>query len=116
MGGRGCRLSKLFPVGGRTLCFFAGLKREVARSKTNSDLLEEAVGRRASGKDPHKVIGDLLHAAIHVKEDRFRLEFNRIRIKQYPQLSRVNEVVDSLRVALFNAAEALAPVDRKSVV
>jgi len=78
MGGRGCRLSKLFPVGGRTLCFFAGLKRQVARSKTNSDLLEEAIRRRASGKDPHKVIGKLADFPVNLDQMKAKLDFYNI--------------------------------------
>src|SRR5271169_4771655 len=115
-GGRGYRLGKLFPLFRSGLGCFADLQSHVARSKANPDLLEEAIGGSAPGKDPDIIVRNLLPTAVDLNDHRLRLELNRIRVEQHLQLSGAREVFDALGVPLFDAAETLAAVGHCDLV
>ena len=77
-----CGLSQLFFRKSSLFCLFARLYSHVADSKVDADLPQEVIGRGTAGKDPYKVVGGFLHAAVDRENDGIRFEFYRIRFKQ----------------------------------
>ena len=65
VGGDTCLLipasfANLFHLRNRRLEFFACLQGHIAHPELDADLLEEVMGWRATGKDPHEIIADFL--------------------------------------------------------
>src|SRR5271169_6382138 len=58
--GRGRGLGKLLSLCRGGLGCLADLQGHVARTKTNANLLKKRIGRGASGKDPDKIVRNLL--------------------------------------------------------
>ena len=65
----------------------ADFEGDVALAEADSNLLQECSGRRASGEDPDKVVGDFLLLAGNVKDDGIRLKLDRIRVEDDVDLS-----------------------------
>ena len=109
-------LSELFSRSLSLFGFLAGFQSQIPCSEPNADLLQEIIGRRAAGKNPHKIVRHLLPHALNVKDDRIRLEFDWIRLKEHFDFSGAHAVFDALRVPLFDAAEALCPIAERHLV
>ena len=83
----GGHLDELLAFGLRLFRRPADFEGDVALAEANSNLLQERSRRRASGKDPDKVVGDFLLLAGNIKDDGLSLKLDRIRVKNNIDLS-----------------------------
>src|SRR5438105_11988261 len=86
-GRRGMRPMNLHSLRAGLPGFFARFKGHIPRPESHADFLEEGIWRSATGKNPHKIIGDLLLAAVHLDDYRLRFELNRRRIELHPHFA-----------------------------
>src|ERR1700757_707929 len=111
-----CGLRQLFALSISLFGCLAGFEGDVFGCEADTDFLQEGGWRSSAGENPHKVIRYLLLRSGHLQDHRFRLEFHRIGIEEYFYLPRFHAVLNAAFVALFDAAEALAPVGQRHLV
>jgi len=83
---------------------------EVPFAKADTNLLQECGRRLAASKNPHEVVGQSLLGTVHFEDNAVLAKFDRIGVEEYFQLAFFDAFLDTLRVAILDAAEGTLTV------
>jgi hypothetical protein len=96
--------------------FMAGLENQIAHSEPHANFLEEVVRGHTAGKDPDKIVGNLLRCAADVQDDGVRFELDRIRVEKHFDFTPAHAVCDAQRVPLLDPAKTVFAIRKRDLV